>query len=189
MPDDKVQALILTHMQRYSEIDILDVYKLLHQAVFGPGHAIKSIKPAREWLEREAEILQPGPVDQPLVENIHPEQMIVRVHLRPYLAAGGNLGRLLDAFVQSSAAVNGDLSTMAAWWDIFYGMTTSGGSLAGHFDSRTIALIRRSRASEKWPASHHSPMFERAYRPAYRVVTRKTAEAMLKDQRIPFTPV
>jgi len=38
---DKLAALITRHVQRYPEIDILDVYKLLHQAVFGPGHAIK----------------------------------------------------------------------------------------------------------------------------------------------------
>src|SRR5260370_41699546 len=112
MADDKVQVLIRTHVHRYSEIDILDIYKLLHQAVFGPGHAIKSIKPAREWLEREAAILQPGPPDQPLVENIHPEHQIVRVHLLPYLAAGGNLGRLLDAFVQSSPARDGNPDQM-----------------------------------------------------------------------------
>jgi len=187
MPDDKVQTLIRTHVERYTEIDILDIYKLLHQAIFGPGHAIKSIKPAREWLEREAEILQPGPPDQPLVENIHPDEQIVRVHLRPYLAAGGSLGRLLEAFVQSSAAVHGNPETMADWWNIFYNMTLNGGEFATRFDSRTVALITRSKAAEKWPASHHSPLFDRAYRPAYRVVTRKTAESMLKDQRISFT--
>src|SRR5579859_4487550 len=118
MSDEKVQALIRTHVQRYSEIDILDIYKLLHQAVFGPGHAIKSVKPAREWLERESEILQPAPV-HPLLENIHPDQAIVRVHLRPYLAMKGSLSKLLDAFVESSKTVQGDAKTMDAWWKIF----------------------------------------------------------------------
>src|SRR5258708_12981546 len=157
MADENVEVLIRTHIQRYSEIDILDIYKLLHQAIFGPGHAIKSIKPAREWLEREAAILEPGPPDQPLVENIHPEQQIVRVHLRPYLAVGGSLGRLLDAFVQSSAAVNGNPDTMAAWWNTFYGMTTDNGALPSRFHSPTLALIPHPNTPHKCPACHHYP--------------------------------
>src|SRR4051812_2895056 len=107
MSDEQVAALILTHVQRYAEIDILDIYKLLHQAVFGPGHAVKNAKPAREWLERETQILQPGPV-QLLLENIHPDQALVRLHLRPYLAMKGSLGKLLDSFVESSKSVHGD---------------------------------------------------------------------------------
>src|SRR5262249_12436793 len=116
MSDEAVAALILTHVQRYADIDILDVYKLLHQAVFGPGHAVKNVKPAREWLERESEILQPAPA-HPLLENIHPDQGIVRVHLRPYLAVKGSLEKLLEGFVESSKAVHGDAKIMIAWWN------------------------------------------------------------------------
>ncbi len=184
MSNEPIAALILTHVQRYAEIDILDIYKLLHQAVFGPGHAVKNVKPAREWLERESEILQPGPV-QPLLENIHPQQALVRVHLRPYLALKGSLGKLLDGFVESSKTVHGDTKTMAAWWKIFEDMANPGGSLAGRFDTRQIALIGRSRLSENWPASHHSPAFQVAYKPAYRVLTRSLAEAMLRVQKLP----
>src|SRR5258705_13932064 len=104
MAAEKVAALIQAHVQRYPEIDILDVYKLLHQAVFGPGHAIvnqKNQKSAREWLERESDLLKPT-LDEPLVENIHPDSALVRLHLRPYLAANGKLNKLFDAFVQSS---------------------------------------------------------------------------------------
>jgi hypothetical protein len=63
MTDEKVAALIRIHIQRYPAIDILDIYKLLHQAVFGPGHAITAVKAAREWLERETETLAPDESD------------------------------------------------------------------------------------------------------------------------------
>src|SRR5690242_20431952 len=99
MAVDKVGALIQTHAQRYPEIDILDIYKLLHQAVFGPGHALTTSKnknAAREWLDRESGLLQPG-LNEPFVENIHPDGALVRVHLGPYMASHGKLDKLMDA--------------------------------------------------------------------------------------------
>ena len=164
MAAEKVAALIQAHVQRYPEIDILDVYKLLHQAVFGPGHAIvnqKNQKSAREWLERESDLLKPT-LDEPLVENIHPDSALVRLHLRPYLAANGKLNKLFDAFVQSSKAVTGDPATLAAWWATFQEMTQEGGPLASRFDARKVALVGRTHAKEDWAADHHSPSFDRA---------------------------
>jgi hypothetical protein len=188
MPAEKVAALIQTQVQRYPEMDELDVYKLLHQAVFGPGHAITNLKSAREWLERESEILKPIS-GEPLVESIHPDEAVVRVHLRPYLASRGSLGRLLDGFVQSSKFVLGDPATMAEWWAIFEQMIGQDGALANRFDARTAYLLRRTREVENWPASQHSPRFDRAYHPAYRVLAASVAEAMLQQQRITFSPV
>ena len=190
MPDEKVSALINTHVQRYTEIDVLDIYKLLHQAIFGPGHALatrKSEQGAREWIERECEILTPHAGD-PLVEQIHPDGAIVRVHLRPYLTARGKLEKLADGLIESSRIVVGNEPTMSAWWAIFEAMIgESGGSLGQRFDARLVALEGHTRASEHWSASHHSPRFEYAYRPAYRVLAYPVAEQLLRQQRIAFT--
>ncbi len=157
-PLSLARQIITTHVQRYPEIDVLDVYKLLHQAVFGPGSVIKSQKAAREWLERESEILQPVAAE-PLLESVHPEGSIVRLHLRPYLVLNGKLNKLLDTFVQSSKAVNG------------------------------INMTGRTRASQNWPASQHSPNYDFAYKPAYRVLTRTLAESLLKGQRLEIAVV
>jgi hypothetical protein len=183
--DRKVAALIETHVQRYPEIDILDVYKLLHHAVFGPGHAIKNAKAVQEVLEVECGLLTPDAAAS-LVENVHPYSKFVRLHLRPYLAARGDVSALLKAFVQSANAVTGDSATMAAWWAIFEAMIAPGGALVGRFDARVAALERRTHASEQWPASHHSPRFERVYHPAYRVLAYPIAESLLGKQKIAF---
>jgi hypothetical protein len=180
-----VAALISAHVQRYPEIDVSDVYKLLHQAVFGPGHAIKNQKAAREWLERESEILKPVS-GEPLVESIHPESAVVRVHLRPYLAARGSLTKLLAGFVQSAAQITGDPAIMAAWWRIFEHMLA--GPLASRFDPRDVVLLRRTREREGWPAMQHSPRFDRLYHPAYRVLASSVAEALLRQQNMAFSP-
>jgi hypothetical protein len=186
MTGEKVAALIDVHVQRYPELDILDVYKLLHQAVFGSGHAIageKARKAAREWLERESELLQPAPAG-PLIEDIHPDGALVRLHLRPYLAAHGQLNGLHDAFLESSRLAMGDPATIAAWWAIFQALVE--GPLGQRFDSRAVRLEGQTRARENWPASHHSPRFQRAYKPAYRVLARPVAEELLRKQKIPF---
>lgn len=187
MDERAVEALIHTHVQRYPEADILDVYKLLHQATFGPGHAITNQRAARDWLERESATLRPHPGD-PLVENIHPEGHMVRVHLRPYLEAHGDLRKLLDGFLRSSRDVQGDLAQMAAWWAIFQQLTGEGGAFAARFEARTVALIGRTRAAENWPASHHSPSYDRAYHPAYRVLTAPIAQDIFAAQRFAFAP-
>lgn len=189
MSDTKVAALITSHVNRYSTIEIIDIYKLLHQAVFGPGHALKNAKAAREWLDRESETLQPVSHTEPLVENIHPDGQIVRVYLRPYIAIQGNSKKLLDSFVASSKAVEGDLALIAQWWGIFQGMLTPGGSLASRFDARVASLVGRTRAGENWPAGHHSPPYDRTYHPAYRVLTRAQAEELFTKQKLPFTIV
>ena len=182
MTNENVEALIERHVQRYAQLDILDVYKLLHQAVFGPGHPITNRKAAEEWLERQSQILQPAP-NQALLESVHPEDAVMRLHLRPYLELNGSLKRLLEASVESSKVIAGDLETMASYWEIFQHMADTGKPLANRFDARTVRLIGRSRASEYWPASHHSPAYDLTYKPVYRVLSRPLAEKLLHDQK------
>lgn len=186
IPDEKVITLIRTHVQRYNAIDIMDVYKLLHQATFGPGQVIKNQRAAREWLDRESETLATVSIPEALVENIHPEGQIVRLHLRPYLAVRGDLRKLLDGFIQSSRSVEGNPAALASWWMLFQHMSDPGELFANRFDHRTVSLIGRTRANEQWPASHHSPPYDRTYKPVYRVLTRAIAETVLQDQKINF---
>jgi hypothetical protein len=183
MADEAVAALILRHVQRYVALDILDVYKLLHQGVFGAGHAVSNQRAAREWLEKECEKLKPNSAE-PLLESVHPYDEIVRLNLRPYLAQRGNLRKLLDAFIRSAAQPRGDPETMARWWEIFHRMTLAGNPLANRFSERTVALIGRTRAAEKWSATQHSPPYDQMHKPAYRVLDLITARELLEAQKL-----
>jgi hypothetical protein len=183
--DEKVIALIKLHMERYPALDVLDVYRLLHQSIFGPGHAIKSQKAEKEWLERQTEILGEGTLT-PFVENIHPGGEVVRLYLRPYIAARGNPNKLLEAYTKSASNVKGNLDTMTQWWDIFQRSSSAGEPFDGRFDVRNITLIARTRKRENWPASPHSPAYEANYKPVYRVLTLPLAQTLLDKQKIPF---
>lgn len=185
MSEERVAALIRAHLERYPEAQIADIYKLLHQGVFGPGHSIVSKKAAREWLEHEARQATPA-ADELLVESVHPEGQIVRLHLRPYLAHGGHLSPLLDAFVRSADQVQGDAHTMAQWWAVFESLCRSGELCGDVYEQREAVLFGRMRARENWPAVHHSPAYFCAYRPVYRVLTASEAEALCWRLKVPF---
>jgi hypothetical protein len=174
---DPIVDLILTHVARYPKADVMDIYKLLHQATFGPGHAISNKKTTREYLEQEISQIEPVR-NATLVESIHPTDEIVRLHLRPYLAYQNKVRPLLDAFVRSADQVQGDPAVMATRWQAFEALCRDGTLEAERFPLREVMLFGRVRAREQWPAVHHSPAFASAYRPRYRVLTGIEAEAL-----------
>jgi hypothetical protein len=184
MTEDRMTALIQIHLERYPESEIMDVYKLLHQATFGIGHLITSKKTAREWLDQEIALLRPE--TRPVAEMIDPVGQIVRLHLRPYLAYEGSIKNLLDAMINSAKEVQGDPEVMRQRWDQFVAHCEPGGLFAGRFSPRELALFGRVRVAEQWSAVHHSPAYESAYHPAYRVLTRRDAEALCAREQIPF---
>ncbi|MBN1562429.1 MAG: hypothetical protein JXA10_01220 [Anaerolineae bacterium] len=204
MSDNGLITLLQTQLARYPQSEVADIYKLLHQATFGPGHLIDNKRAAREFLEQECDQLTPS-TEAALVENIHPTGAIVRVHLRPYLALGARLNWLLDAFVRAAKQVAGDPAVMAARWQQFesYCETacTSGNAKnnstgnvtnkaqAPSLSLREAQLFGKFRAAEGWPAVHHSPTYATAYQPKYRVLTCKEAEALCARLKVPFAPI
>ena len=65
-----------------------DLYKFLHQAIYGPGHAIPDQDAAAKWLDSELEDLGPLRVGEPPCEVLGGSPILVRVNLRPFAAGG-----------------------------------------------------------------------------------------------------
>lgn len=185
---DRIEDLILAHVARYPEAGMMDVYKLLHQGTFGPGHLISNKKTAREFLEQEIDQIEPS-ANAILVESVHLDNAIVRLHLRPYIAHQGTVRTLLDAFVRSAKQVQGDPAVMAAHWQTFETLCRSGVLGAEQFPLREVLLFGAVRAREEWPAVHHSPAYVNAYHPRYRVLTHAEAEAVCQKLGVPYEPV
>jgi hypothetical protein len=177
MNDERLNALIQAHLARYAQFEVTDAYKLLHQATYGPGHLITNKKTAREWLDSEVGQLTPSG-NEPLVENIHPDGLIVRMHLRPYLSFEGQTKALLDAFIRSAEQMPDAPDLMAQRWSVLEAWCQAGGTYAARFDPQEVRLFGRFRRQEQWPAMQHSPAYENAYHPHYRVLTRAEAEVL-----------
>ena len=190
MPLSSLPAVLAWHHRRYPRLKAQDIYKLIHQGVFGPGHIISSAARARRMLEEEMAALQarspelegraarPGPL-RPMpeseLEEIDPRGVLVRVNLRPLIGesegmrregGGLNVEWLLEAMVESARRVKGDPRLMkrrlaaAVRWCRI------------NLPERAAELERLASQTEEagYPALHHSPAYARAYRPAYRVV-------------------
>jgi hypothetical protein len=189
-----VQTLIMTHIQRYPDIEIMDIYRLLHQSVFGPGYEIQNLRAAREWLERELEKAAPPAGDHivPLVESVHPDGAFVRLALWPYRGLNGKMKLLLGAYIESGrqalAQPTDKNALMHERWAAFQAMT-EGGILTNRFAARTVQLVGRAWAKEQWPSSHHSPKYDYTYKPNYRVLLGSSAETLLQGQKIKFSLV
>jgi hypothetical protein len=189
MDDDAVITLIRRHLRRYPESDFHDVYKLLHQAAFGPGHAITDKRKALEWIERDLDAPAPG-FDEPLAEIIHPAGEMVRLHLRPYAAQGGNLRRLRGAFAASAEATDEQPDLMARWWAAFCAWVEAGDApRSGGFDLHEMVLFGQAWGERGWPAGRHSNAYRDVYTPAYRVLTADQAQALCQREQIAFEPL
>ena len=143
-----------------------DAYKLLHQATLGSEHAMPSRAMAEQWLAREIGTLPAGPAE-PLVDTLGMGGF-ARIHLRPFLAAGGVPDSLLNAFVRTAQEATRDTAQLACALEAVRQMTASGET--GWAADSVDRLFAEAQAAG-YPAMHHSDAFEAAYHPAYRVVS------------------
>ncbi len=165
---EQLGCILVDHYRRYPRLQLADLYKLLHQASMGSEHAISDEAGARAWLERELATMGDGPED-PLIDAISPSGEIVRVHLRPYVAAGHNPERLLDAFLRTAREVRGSVERLRGYLEETEQMAVAG---RVPLSPDQISELMGRVARQGFPALHHSETYERLYRPAYRVVAR-----------------
>lgn len=164
--------------------DPADLYKLLHQGVMGPAHAVPSSFAALAWLDDEwremSATADPPAVAWPLLEPIRPDSLLVRVHLR-LLAARAAAGpdgdearraawsTLAEAFVNTAAVWHGDGGRLRDLWTRALADRALWPATA---DSSLRAAFTAEVATAGWPAVHHGAAFARSWAPHYRVVAR-----------------
>lgn len=161
-----VGQLLGQHRQRYPRLALADIYKLLHQAALGPGHAVKNTAAARAALVSEAADLGAGPAD-PLVDPISPDGRLARIHLRAYVAAQGDLDRLADAFLETAAGYAGSADKLAKFCACLGDLADAGGI---PFSRAEVAAYFEPIIAQGYPVVRHSDEYRAAYQPAYRVV-------------------
>ncbi|HOM67267.1 MAG TPA: hypothetical protein PLA02_04480 [Brevefilum fermentans] len=153
-------TILKDHLKRYPLMQAQDGYKLIHQAACGPAHAVTHREAAREWLKNELETLS-DPWPEALIDPISPDGDLVRVHLAPFKAEGGDPEPLLDAFIRTSQEVIPDFQLLEEY------LHTSLPFVPG------LEELMSTLKPQGYPALHHSDAYRTAYRPAYRVVLKK----------------
>jgi hypothetical protein len=161
-----VSQLLSAHLERYPAMQLDDIYKLLHQAALGPGHAVDNPAAARKRLDQELVALGDAPVE-PLQDIISPDGRLGRVHLRPYLAAGGDPDALLRTFVETANSYPASPDKLAKFCGCLGDLAAAGGI---PFAREEVVAYFGKISRDGYPAVHHSEAFRNAYRPAYRVI-------------------
>lgn len=161
--------IIFSHVHRYPAMQLVDVYKLAHQASLGSEHAVSDKAAAQRWLAQELAGLDPGP-DEPLPDPISPDGLLLRIHLRPFLAQDGDLDALIEAFVRTANEFRGSVAALESFWAEVVSLVRSGDL---PFSPAEAQEFGKQMASKGYPAAHHSIIFRTSYHPAYRVVARE----------------
>ena len=160
------QQVVEYHLGSYPAMEVEDLYKLVFQAAMGSEHAVSDHRAAREWLERELSNLAAA-APEPLSEPLSPDGALVRVNLRTYDEQGGEVDRLLDAFVTTAKRFEGSEDRLRSYWSDIEAMALAAELPFGVVQLRELFSEMESRG---FPPVHHSTQYREHYKPAYRVV-------------------
>ncbi len=155
-----IQSILLAHLARYPLMAAQDIYKLIHQAALGSEHAIPNPQIAQTRLEQELREIS-NPYTEPAIDPISPDGAIARVHLSAFMAQGGKMTQLCQAFLRTGREYHGAPALLETYLQAAL-------PLAPDLQNILPALQEQG-----YPALHHSAAYRKHYRPAYRVVLRE----------------
>jgi hypothetical protein len=166
---DPLTSVLDWHLAHYPLIRAADIYKLVHQSVFGPGHIITDPAAARAALAAELAAVRRRCCLQSVEpeEPLDPAGRLIRVNLEPLRAVADAADRLLPVLLATAAEVTGDAGLMSS--RLAEALAWSREKLAEQVEPLAALIIES--AAGGWPARHHSAVYATAYRPAYRVVS------------------
>ena len=174
-PDSNTE-FFLRQARTDPELRIEDAYKWIFHATRGGEHAIANEFAARKWLAEEWATLGPPQPDEPLWVPLTADGRIGRLNLRPYRALGGAPEPLLAAFLASAESFDASPARFRAAWQAL------GRELkkkpAGYLTWTEWQRFDQKMRAKKYPASHHSPEYETARQPAYRVLMAAEAKTL-----------
>jgi hypothetical protein len=164
-----IEDLIKNQFMLYPKMEARDLYKFLHQAAMGSEHAVKDTAAVRVWMKNEIEKLDTA-ITNNLIENLSPEGDLVRVNLRPYLKSGKNPDELLNAFITTANGFRGSKETLTGFINKAKKMIVE---KKIPVEESIFVSLTDELAKSGYPAIHHSLVYEKLYKPAYRVIDKK----------------
>lgn len=175
--------LLDMHVARYPLMTWQDAYKLLFQGIMGPEHLAADPDAFAARLRAEYEAVPPA-AGEPLCEPVRPDGGLLRVHLRPFKARGGDLARLLDACLTAAGTRWGALDELVAVW----AEVTQAGRTGRWPQLGDATAFAAWLAANGYGAVHHSAQYREAYRPAYRLIAANDCELVLPVSDAPDEP-
>jgi hypothetical protein len=162
--DSSIYNLLNEHLNKYPEMTVQDIYKLLYQSTFGVKHLLTDTLKARDYLLKEYNEINAS--DEPLLENISIDNEVVRVNLRSFKNKKLNIDKLFEVMLISAEEIKGETNEFKKCWQAFESLVKS-----NEFNFKIDTVVSYYDLIATIPKEvHHSKEFIELYKPHYRVV-------------------
>ncbi len=166
--NDPFQEIVKKQIQRYPQMQIEDLYKLVYQAAMGNIHLGVDPKILKNYLFSELNRVDASG-EEPLFEKISPDNLI-RLNLRPFKAKGGDPEKLFGAMIQTAQTFQPDKEKIIHYWKDIERMAEENSI---PFDKTELDSFFGKMQSMDFPAIHHSDEYSESYHPAYRIIMKQ----------------
>jgi hypothetical protein len=162
--------VILEEFRLHPRAHVSDIYKLIYQGEFGVAHLVTDESKARQRLMMEIANLD-GDSDPLLYQICNADRSQYRIYLGAYISAGYDLDLMLEAMLESAQRQEGEIENLAASWKD-----------AGEFikeirpelHANEYNIFTTKIEDVGYDQVHHSSEYRKYYKPAYRVIDRKS---------------
>jgi hypothetical protein len=161
-----ISNLTSQHIARYPNLELIDLYKLLHQSALGASHA----SAADDILEKEFNLEWDnltGVHVEPAIDPISPDGKIARIHLRSYLSQDYSKDDLLMAFIRTANAHNGSQEKLKKFCNCLRDLSKA---KQLPFNPEDTEAFLNDVENKDYPTLRHSNIFKKEYEPNYRIV-------------------
>ncbi|MDR0661431.1 MAG: hypothetical protein LBG19_11760 [Prevotellaceae bacterium] len=175
--EQKVRSSVQEQLKQYPQSTLQDLYKNFFQDKFGPGHIIADADAARRYLD--SELVSFATSANPAIEPTGWEHNFYRVNLNVLKKNKIPYDTFLAAFIESVNSVT-PLS-IEEWkneWSSIEKIISSMNLSLPNYDNDKRSLDSIIDAGNF--AVHHSRIYNQAYEPHYRIISRKVFERDLQ---------
>jgi hypothetical protein len=161
-----ISNLTSQHIARYPNLELIDLYKLLHQSALGASHASASDDILEKEFNLEWDNLT-GVHVEPAIDPISPDGKIARIHLRSYLSQDYSKDDLLMAFIRTANAQNGSQEKLKKFCNCLRDLSKA---KQLPFNPEDTEAFLNDVENKDYPTLRHSNIFKKEYEPSYRIV-------------------
>ena len=161
-----ISNLTSQHIARYPNLELIDLYKLLHQSALGASHA----SAADDILEKEFNLEWDnltGVHVEPAIDPISPDGKIARIHLRSYLSQDYSKDDLLMAFIRTANAHSVSQEKLKKFCNCLRDLSKA---KQLPFNPEDTEAFLNDVENKDYPTLRHSNIFKKEYEPSYRIV-------------------
>ncbi|MGC9364482.1 MAG: hypothetical protein ACP5FZ_07940 [Fidelibacterota bacterium] len=176
---EKWLDIVSRHLERYPEMEPVDLYKLIYQGTMGPGHLGTDSAEIQKQLEREIAIIE-ADKQSALIENIAPDSEYVRIHLKKWKSLEYPAETITRAILESNRFSDSDRERLKTAWEIVHREVTTGQISV---DKDKFLTIYQHVLENDYPVVHHSERYRSVYSPAYRVVSQSAWKKIARELR------